>query len=39
MTHKNLSSNITKWLILPSNGGYGGILIGLNETKLEIIDY
>jgi hypothetical protein len=39
MTHKNLSSDITKWLILSSNSRYGGILIGLNESKLEIIDY
>jgi exonuclease III len=37
-TLKNLSINITKWLVLPSQGRSGGILLGINKGKLEILD-
>jgi hypothetical protein len=35
---KNLSFIITKWLILPSDRNLGGILVGINENKLELLD-
>jgi hypothetical protein len=37
-TLKKLSINITKWLVLPSQGRSGGILLGINKGKLEILD-
>jgi exonuclease III len=38
-TLKNLSLEITNWLILPSNGRSGGILVDINENKFEILDH
>jgi exonuclease III len=35
---RNLSSNITNWINLPSVGSSGGILVGINEDKIEILD-
>jgi mRNA deadenylase 3'-5' endonuclease subunit Ccr4 len=38
-TLKNLSSHITKWLVLPSQGRSGGILLGINEGIIDLLDY
>jgi hypothetical protein len=34
----NLSYQITNWYTLPAIGRSGGILLGVNSSKLEIID-
>jgi hypothetical protein len=36
-TLKNLSIKITKWITIPFVESTGGILVGLNEDKLEVI--
>jgi hypothetical protein len=36
-TLKNLSIKITKWITMPFVESLGGILVGLNEDKLEVI--
>jgi hypothetical protein len=38
MTLRNLSHIITKWLNLLSVESLGGILVGINKNKLEILD-
>jgi nitrate reductase NapE component len=35
---RNLSLTINNWIFLPSVGNSGGILLGINENKLEVID-
>jgi hypothetical protein len=37
-TLRSLSHRLTKWIILPSIGRSGEILVGINEDKLEIIN-
>jgi exonuclease III len=36
-TLRNLSNILTKWVILPADGNSGGILVGINENKIELI--
>jgi exonuclease III len=36
-TLRNLSSILIKWIILPADGNSRGILVGINENKIELI--